>query len=164
MRRKLTLIYKAFKMEQMQNYIIFSLLSIWLLILTLLFLKMKDHYYKLISRTGKNKIDDILDTLIDDKKNTQMEIKNLKEALQENINKSNFYIRKVGVVRFNPFGRVGNDQSFVLSLLDSSNNGLLVNFIYTSDGLRVYTKKVNAGKGKDYQLSEEEEKAIKESN
>ena len=148
----------------MQNYIILSLLSIWLLILTLLYLKMKNHYYKLISRTGKNKIDDILDTLMDDKNNTQIEIKNLKEALQENINKSNFYIRKVGVVRFNPFGRVGNDQSFVLSLLDSGNNGLLVNFIYTSDGLRVYTKKVNAGKGKDYQLSEEEEKAIKDSN
>lgn len=160
----LTHICKAFKMEQMQNYIIFSLLSVWLLILTLLFLKMKNHYYKLISRTGKNKIDDILDMLIDDKKNTQMEIKNIKSALQENINKSDLYIRKVGVVRFNPFGRVGNDQSFVLSLLDSSNNGLLVNFIYTSDGLRVYTKKVSGGKGKDYQLSEEEEKAIKESN
>lgn len=160
----MTPIRKAFKMEQMQNYIIFSLLSVWLLILTLLFLKMKNHYYKLISRTGKNKIDDILDMLIDDKKNTQIEIKNLKDSLQESINKANFYIRKVGVVRFNPFGRVGNDQSFVLSLLDSSNNGLLVNFIYTSDGLRVYTKKVNAGKGKDYQLSEEEEKAIKDSS
>jgi len=151
-------------MEQMQNYIIFSLLSVWLLILTLLFLKMKNHYYKLISRTGKNKIDDILDMLIDDKKNTQIEIKNLKDSLQESINKANFYIRKVGVVRFNPFGRVGNDQSFVLSLMDSGNNGLLVNFIYTSDGLRVYTKKVSGGKGKDYQLSEEEEKAIKDSN
>jgi len=151
-------------MEQMQNYIIFSLLFIWLVTLTLLLVKMRNHYYKLISRTGKNKIDDILDALLEDRKSAQIELKSIRESLQDILKKSNFYIKKVGVVRFNPFGRVGNDQSFVLSLLDSENNGLLINFIYTSDGLRVYTKKVNAGKGKDYQLSEEEEKAIKDSN
>ena len=160
----LTTICKAFKMEQMQNYIIFSLIFIWLVTLTLLFVKMRSHYYKLISRTGKNKIDDILDALLEDRKNTQIELKSIREALQDILKKSNLYIKKVGVVRFNPFGRVGNDQSFVLSLLDSENNGLLINFIYTSDGLRVYSKKVNAGKGKDYQLSEEEEKTIKDSN
>ena len=151
-------------MEQMQNYILFSILFLWVLILTFLFLKMRKHYYNLISRTGKNNIDDILNIILEDKKKTQEEVKEIKEALNENINKSNFFIRKVGVVRFNPFGRVGNDQSFVLSLLDSGNNGLLINFIYTSDGLRVYTKKVSGGEGKDYQLSEEEKKAIKESN
>ena len=148
----------------MQNYIIISGIFLWLLILTYILFKLKTHYFNLVSRTGKNKIDDILDSLINDKKNVELELESLKKDLHENISKSNFFIRKVGVVRYNPFGRVGNDQSFVLSLLNSENSGLLINFIYTSDGLRVYTKKVTSGKGNDYQLSEEEEKAIKESS
>ena len=148
----------------MQNYIIVSLLSVWLLILTYLMFKLRRHYFNLVSKTGKNKIDDILDVLVEDGKKTSAELIELKKHLYDAINNSNFFIRKIGIVRYNPFGRVGNDQSFVLSLLDSENNGILINFIYTSDGLRVYTKRADKGKGKDYQLSEEEEKAIKESS
>ncbi|MEX1052363.1 MAG: DUF4446 family protein [Patescibacteria group bacterium] len=147
----------------MQNYILISAVFLWLLVLSYLLFKLRKHYFNLISRTGKNKIDDILDSLLNDKKRIDLELEEVKKNLHENIGRSNLFIRKVGVIRYNPFGRVGNDQSFVLSLLDSENNGLLVNFIYTSDGLRVYTKKVVNGKGNEYQLSEEEEKAIKES-
>ena len=147
----------------MQNYILISAIFLWLSVLTYLLFKLRKHYFNLISRTGKNKIDDILDSLLSDKNRIDLELETMKKNLHENISRSNLFIRKVGVIRYNPFGRVGNDQSFVLSLLDSENNGLLVNFIYTSDGLRVYTKKIINGKGNEYQLSEEEEKAVKES-
>ncbi|MFH1826879.1 MAG: DUF4446 family protein [bacterium] len=148
----------------MQNYIIGSLILLWLLMLTYLIFKMRKNYFNLVSKTGKNKIDDILDSLVEDGRKTGAEVVEIKKELHDTISKSNFFIKKIGVVRYNPFGRVGNDQSFVLSLLDNENNGVLINFIYTSDGLRVYTKRTNKGKGKDYQLSEEEEKAIKESS
>lgn len=148
----------------MQIYIIYSLFFVWLLILSYILFKTRKHYFNLISKTGKNKIDDILDSLVEEGRKTGTEVAEIKKELYDTISKTNFFIKKIGIVRYNPFGRVGNDQSFVLSLLDNENNGVLINFIYTSDGLRVYTKRTDKGKGKDYQLSEEEEKAIKESN
>ena len=147
----------------MFEYIVYSFFAAWLVLITYFLIKTRSHYQNLISKTRKNKIDDILDTLLEDKNIIQNEIKEIKQKLYEVADKSKFYFKKVGIVRYNPFGKAGGDQSFALSLLDSEDNGLIINFIYTSDGLRVYTKRIQKGKGKDYQLSEEEEKAIKES-
>lgn len=70
-------------------------------------------------------------------------------------------IQKVGVVRFNPFRDTGGDQSFVIALLDSQNNGLVLSSLYTREGTRVYTKPIEIGTSK-YHLTKEEERAIKE--
>lgn len=70
-------------------------------------------------------------------------------------------IQKVGVVRFNPFRDTGGDQSFVIALLDSQNNGLVLSSLYTREGTRVYTKPIKIGTSK-YHLTKEEERAIKE--
>ncbi len=80
------------------------------------------------------------------------------------IEESKYYFYKIGMVRFNPFERSGGEQSFVIAVLDKQNNGLVINFIYTRDGLRTYSKKVKNGKGQEYDLSEEEQKAIEKSN
>jgi hypothetical protein len=148
---------------EMLNYFVYSVIAAWLILISYFLFKTRRHYQNLISKTRKNKIDEILDSLIEDKNNIKNDLTEIKQKLHETIQKSNNYFKKIGIVRFNPFGKAGGDQSFVLSMLDNENNGLIINFIYTSDGLRVYTKKILKGKGKDYQLSEEEEKAIKES-
>ena len=69
-------------------------------------------------------------------------------------------ITRVGVVRFNPFKDTGGDQSFVIALLDSNNNGLVLSSLYTREGTRVYTKPIENGNS-IYNLSEEEKEAIK---
>ena len=69
-------------------------------------------------------------------------------------------ITKVGVVRFNPFKDTGGDQSFVIALLDSNNNGLVLSSLYTREGNRVYTKPIQNGTS-NYNLSEEEQEAIR---
>jgi hypothetical protein len=148
---------------EMSNYIIYSLFCTWLILITYFLIKTRQHYQNLISKTRKNKIDDILDSLLEDKNIIKNDITEIKQKLHETIQNSNSFFKKTGIIRFNPFGKTGGDQSFVISLLDNENSGLIINFIYTSDGLRVYTKRVLKGKGKDYQLSEEEEKVIKES-
>lgn len=135
---------------------------LWLSLLTYLIFKTRRHYFGLTKRTRKNNIDEILDSLLEDDKRLQKETEEIRRELKETIDKSRFYLQKMGLVRFNAFGRTGNDQSFVLALLDKENSGLIVNFIYTHEGVRVYTKRVKLGKG-EYQLSEEEQKAIKES-
>lgn len=68
-------------------------------------------------------------------------------------------IRKVGVVRFNPFKDTGGDQSFAIALLDEDNNGLVISSLFSREGTRVYTKPIEKGSSK-YHLSDEEEAAI----
>jgi hypothetical protein len=70
-------------------------------------------------------------------------------------------ITKVGVVRFNPFKDVGGDQSFAIALLNSNDDGLVISSLYTREGTRVYTKPIEMGKSASYNLSEEEQEAIK---
>lgn len=125
--------------------------------------KTKAHYDKLIIRTRKESIDEILDILLDNQKKLTEENISLKKELREEILSSRLHIQKIGLVRFNPFERMGGEQSFIVALLDEEKNGLTLNFIYTKEGLRVYTKKIKNGKGKDYDLSEEEKKAIEKS-
>ncbi len=68
-------------------------------------------------------------------------------------------VQKVGVVRFNPFGDVGGNQSFVIALLDNSLSGVIIQSLYSRDGVRVYSKEIKEGKS-EYALGKEEEEAI----
>jgi len=137
---------------------------IWIVILTVLLLKLRNHYYNLISKTKKERLDDILDLLISTDKKNETEINQLKHDLSNQIKESKFHIQKIGLVRFNPFDRIGGEQSFVIALTDKENNGIALNFIYTKEGLRVYTKRVKKSKGDEYELSEEEVKAIEKAS
>jgi hypothetical protein len=67
--------------------------------------------------------------------------------------------QKISVVRFNPFGDTGGDQSFCLAVLDSHDSGYVLSSIHGRQGTRVYVKPVEFGKSK-YQLSAEEQKAL----
>ena len=70
-------------------------------------------------------------------------------------------IQKVGLVRFNPFGDIGGDQSFAIAFLDNYNNGLIISSLHSKEGTRVYAKPIEKGKS-SYQLSDEEKKAVDE--
>lgn len=145
-------------------YIALGLFFIWLVILSWIVFKVRKHYNNLISRTKKERIDAILDELLQTDKKIIIDVEELKKQLREEIKRSQFHLQKVGLIRFNPFDRTGGEQSFVIAVLDTKNNGIIINFIYTREGLRVYTKKVKEGKGDEYELSEEETKAIEKSN
>jgi len=69
-------------------------------------------------------------------------------------------ITKVGIIRFNPFGEIGGDQSFALALLDSEDSGVVLTSHYGKDMQRVYAKPVKEGVS-EYSLSEEEQEALK---
>ena len=68
-------------------------------------------------------------------------------------------ISKLGLVRFNPFGDTGGDQSFCLVLLDSNDNGLAISSIHARSGTRFYAKQISQGKPL-HPLSEEEQAAF----
>ncbi len=136
---------------------------IWLVVLSFIVFKLRNHYYNLISRTRKERLDEILDSLLDQDRKNFNEIELIKKEFKKESESSKLHLQKVGLIRFNPFDRAGGEQSFVVAFLDTEDNGIILNFIYTRDGLRVYTKKVKQGKGEEYDLSEEEKKAIDKS-
>ena len=67
--------------------------------------------------------------------------------------------QKISVVRFNPFGDTGGDQSFTLAVLDAHNSGYVLTSIHGREGTRVYVKPIDYGKSK-YTLSSEEQQAL----
>lgn len=134
----------------------------WLFFLSYLVYKTRNHYLKLVKNTKKYHLDEILDFLL--KKNSDLE-KNLtfiEQELKKEISKSKFNLKKINIVRYNPFDRSG-DQSFVLGIFDEENNGFILNFIYTKEGLRVYPKIVKKGEGVNYKLTDEEKKTLQNS-
>jgi hypothetical protein len=67
--------------------------------------------------------------------------------------------QKISIVRFNPFGDTGGDQSFSLAVLDAHNSGYVLTSIHGRQGTRVYVKPVDFGKSK-YTLSSEEQQSL----
>lgn len=139
-------------------------LAIWASVLTFFIFRMSHHYQNLVGRTQKRSIDEILDTLLANDKKFEIEVNTAKKEIAKMTVESATHLQKIGLIRFNPFKIWGTDQSFVLALLDKDNSGVVINFIYTKEGLRVYTKKVKTGKGREYDLSDEEKKAIEKSS
>jgi len=92
------------------------------------------------------------DGLEEEIKNAFLKIKDLEDI-------SETTIRKVGVVRFNPFSNMGGDQSFIIAILNNKNNGFLISSLFVNDGSRIYAKAVKNGKS-DHKLSKEEVEAI----
>lgn len=72
------------------------------------------------------------------------------------------HIQRWGLVRFNPFGDTGSDQSFSLVLLDEERNGVVVSSLHGRDRTRIYAKPIKGGQADGYDLSDEEQQAISE--
>jgi len=68
-------------------------------------------------------------------------------------------IQKVGVIRYNPFGDVGGDQSFSIALLNKKDSGAVVTSIHGREMNKVFAKPIE-NKKSEYNLSKEELSAI----
>lgn len=108
---------------------------------------------------GKN-YKSIIEKLVSDVNGNRKDIDYLKSYCDK-IQKEGFlHIQKIGLVRFNPFKDTGGDQSFILSLTDGNDTGVIISGLYSRSGTRWYAKKVVKGKSLDHELSEEEIKAL----
>ena len=93
-------------------------------------------------------------------KKLETRIDAMQEDLYKEKEKNNLALRKLGILRYNPFKESGGDQSFSLALLEENDNGFVITSIYTNEGVRVFAKPIIKGESK-YQLSEEEKEVIK---
>lgn len=135
----------------------------WLMVMSFVLLKMRQHYTLLTTRTHRKSIDEILEEVlkqIDITAKKQDDLQKKLEQVQLHLKKS---LQKIGLTRFNAFSKTeGDKQSFVLAFLNDQNDGVVVNFIYIPDGIRVYAKPVKGGAGEGHALSEEEKEAVEQ--
>ncbi len=138
---------------------VFLLTVAWNILLTALFFYLWFFLRKFFPQKKRG-----LTRLIEDNLNKNKILENRLNQLEMFLNEhklaSRAHYQKIGVVRFNPFERVGGEQSYSLAILDEKNDGLVITFLYSREGVRVYVKRVVDGHGKDVELSKEEEKAI----
>lgn len=104
----------------------------------------------------------IIENLLKDVNVSRKDIDYLKSYCDKIQKDGLLHIQKIGLVRFNPFKDTGGDQSFILSLMDGNDTGVIVSGLYSRLGTRWYAKKVLKGKSAEHELSDEERKALKE--
>lgn len=134
----------------------------WLLTLTIFYLRISSHYNNLTKGMSNRTLRSILEDVLSEVKTEKQEIAALVLRCDTIEKQILLHIQKIGLLRFNPFKDTGGDQSFVLTLLDANNTGIVISGLYARSGTRWYAKRVVAGKGIDHELSEEEKRAIKE--
>lgn len=149
----------------MFDYLVLILLAaifIWTVFLTILFRRMLIHFNKLADDTGRVGLRGILEDVLKSQAQNKKDIEMLRTICDRIDKEGHFHIQKVGLLRFNPFKDTGGDQSFILSLLDKNDSGVIISGLYSRSGLRWYAKRVINGKGTEHELSDDEKKALKE--
>ncbi|HSW96193.1 MAG TPA: DUF4446 family protein [Candidatus Saccharimonadales bacterium] len=143
--------------------LIFLILIIcWLSGLTYFFWRLFLHYNNLTKGSSSRSLQTILDTILKETQTSKKNIDRLQEQYATIEKQGQFHIQKIGLLRFNPFKDTGGDQSFILALLDGKETGVVISGLYSRAGTRWFAKKIINGKGVEYELSDEEKKAIKE--
>jgi hypothetical protein len=122
------------------------------------------HYNKLTGEGASEGLRGILEGVLKAQNDNKKAIEMLSENYARIDKEGQFHIQKVGLLRFNPFKDTGGDQSFILSLVDNNDTGVIISGLYSRSGVRWYAKKVQNGRGVEHELSDEERKALKEAS
>jgi hypothetical protein len=147
-------------MPLLLQVILFFIVVLWLSYITYLITKLKKTYDNFLVETNKRQLSQSLDAILSHQKEEKMRIAELVSRCDRIEKDSALHIQKVGLLRFNPFNDTGGDQSFILSLVDSQNSGIVISGLYSRSGTRWYAKRVIKGEGTEHELSKEENKAL----
>lgn len=83
-----------------------------------------------------------------------------KSEIQKIKEENKLHLKHLSLNRFNPFSDTGGDQSFILAILNTHKDGVLITSLHTRENTRFYVKSISGGAGIDHPLSQEEQKII----
>jgi hypothetical protein len=131
----------------------FVLLAVWL--------GLMEWRLKKIFRGKKARgLEDVLKSLGEDLKNLHVNQEKTEKYLKEVEERLKKSLKQVGMVRFNPFGESGSNQSFSIAFLDECGNGAVISTLYTRDNIKTYAKPIKEYES-EHALTPEEEEAIR---
>ncbi|OGH03116.1 MAG: hypothetical protein A2798_01660 [Candidatus Levybacteria bacterium RIFCSPHIGHO2_01_FULL_37_17] len=143
-------------------FLLFASAFVWLGALTFFFIRLLTHYNSLSKGVSQKSLKSILEDLLKDVDLNKKDIEYLKSYASKIDKQGSLHVQKIGLLRFNPFKDTGGDQSFILSLIDGNNSGVIISALYSRSGTRWYAKKVIEGQGSEYELSDEEKQVLKD--
>lgn len=139
----------------------FSLLLLILnLVLLIVFFRMRKKLNFFLQGKNAGNLEESIGNLINDTIALHSNLKKISSEQEKQAKMLYSTIKKIGIVRFNPFNNTGGDQSFAIALLNSNNSGILISSLYLREGTRIYAKPIIELKS-TYPLSKEEEEALK---
>lgn len=139
-----------------------SVLLVWLIVVSFLLFRTLQHYGRLTAGVAKKDLKSVLNEILKNVDGNKKGIVKLEKKSQSLEQDGKHHLQKIGFMRYNPFKATGGDQSFVLSLLDDDDNGLVITSLHSRETTRLYAKKVKEGGKEKHELSDEEKQVIKE--
>lgn len=135
-------------------------LALWMSVLSALLIRTISHYNRLTKGITKRGLQEILEAVVSELGVIKRRTSDVERIVQTLVVQGETHYQRIGVIRFNPFADTGGAQSFTIALLDAKNNGIVMTSLYGRSGNRWYVKEVAQGKGKDVEVSREEQAAI----
>jgi len=150
----------SFMIEIILVALFFTLLSIIIVIINFRRTTKIIKKYKKMMRGMDNKN---LEYMLLDHIKTVEKVDNKINELDHNINQMHkeleTCIQNVGIVRYNPFQQMGNDQSFSVALLNKHGDGVVLTGLYSREASTIFAKPI-INRNSKYPLSDEEKQAI----
>lgn len=148
------------------GWLLWVVVLIWLGILTYLVFtgRRKSFEGKKILRSVFEEEGDVevkFDQLIRKVNGLGSQVDGLKDVIAEIKSDSLRHVQRLGLLRFNPYGDTGGDQSFAVALLDKDGNGVVVTSLHSRSTTRVFAKPVILGRPEKYEFSKEETDVVK---
>ncbi|MBI2028327.1 MAG: DUF4446 family protein [Candidatus Levybacteria bacterium] len=143
-------------------FLILGVIILWLGALSIFLWSTISHYNKLSKGLTDKSLKSVLENLLKNLTKNKEDIDYLKSYCDRIHKEGFFHIQKIGLIRFNPFKDTGGNQSFILSMVDGNNTGVIISGLYARSGTRWYAKKVVKGKSLEHELSDEEKMALRE--
>lgn len=139
--------------------VIIILFLVWLIILTFLIWKEWEYLKQLFPKSDtkdiRNKFKELVEVINKLTEKEEELVKNFSALRKE----SEIHVQKVAIVRYNPYGDTGGDQSFSLAILNNHLDGFILTSLHSRSGTRVYAKPVSQGKSQ-IELSKEEQDVL----
>lgn len=118
------------------------------------------HYRRLGRGIGADKLDQLLNQVLERTEMASHEVSAVRRELLKLSTQVEGNLQCVGMVRYNAFEDTGGDQSFAVALLDAHGNGAIFNGLYHRNDCKVFAKPVQDWKS-TYSMSDEEIEAIR---
>ena len=147
-------------------FYLFVVVFIWLIALIIIY-SMLNYKYKRLLRSystfmrGKNgkDLEKSIFKKFEQLEEISQQVDQNKAQIQEIFRQMEGHYQKAGIVKYDAFQEMGGTLSFVLTMLDSNNNGWIFNAMHSREGCYTYIKEII--KGESYiELSEEERQCL----
>lgn len=136
------------------------ILLIFIIIISVKQRKLNKKYLKFMTGANGENLEGQILARFEDIDNLKAEAKKIKNDIVQVNDNLLITFQKVGVVKYDAFKEMGGKLSFVLTLLDKNNNGIMINSVHSSrEGCYTYLKEIIKGES-FLELSADEKKSL----